>query len=106
MANLLNMKGNGLGMLLPVVIGGAIGVFAYKTIFEKMEQEKAMKQYAAKMAVQAAPKGSQAIDLSYNTVPYTELTSTTEWNPEDLNFSGSISSAGKGYTFVVPYSPI
>ena len=104
MANLLNFKGkSAVGMLLPVVIGGAIGVFAYKTIFEKAEQDKLMKQYAATQAAQALPKGNAAIDLSYNTVPYTELTSTTEWNPEDLNFSGSISRA---YTFVTPYSPI
>jgi hypothetical protein len=101
--NLLG-SGKGLGTLIPVVIGGAIGVFAYKTIFEKAEQEKLLKDAARATAMtQMAQGGSQAIDLSYNTVPYTELTSTTEWNPEDLNFSGSISRA---YTFVTPYSPI
>ena len=104
--SLLKLNAKGLGMLLPVVVGGAIGVFAYKTIFEKMEQEKVMKEYARKMAMENMPKGDAAIDLSYNTLPYTELTSTTEWNPEDLNFSGSISTAGKGFELTVPYSPI
>ena len=108
MANkLFNLNGKGLGMLLPVVIGGAIGVFAYKTIFEKTETDKLLKAHAAQMAaLRGASTSSQAIDLSYNTIPYTELTSTTEWNPEALRFSGSISDAGNGYTFSVPYSPI
>lgn len=107
--SLLNFKGGkGLGMLIPVVVGGAIGVFAYKTIFEKAEQDRLLKEYAMKSLAQqkASGAGSQAIDLSYNTIPYTELTSTTEWNPEDLNFSGSISTAGKGFELTVPYSPI
>jgi hypothetical protein len=95
--------GKGLGSLVPIVIGGAIGVFAYKTIFEKAEQERLLKDAARATAMAQMPKGNSAIDLSYNTVPYTELTSTTEWNPENLDFSGSISRA---YTFVVPYSPI
>jgi hypothetical protein len=108
MAKGFNLGGKGLGMLIPVVIGGAIGVFAYKTIFEKAEQEKLLQQAAAAASSQQRMlgSGSQAIDLSYNTVPYTELTSTTEWNPEDLNFSGSISTAGKGFELTVPYSPI
>lgn len=94
------------GLLLPALVGGAIGVFLFK-----MQSDKKMQEMQAQMASQAAAQEtrgalSNSLYLSYNTVPYflDKLPTTTEWNPENLQFSGSISDAGNGYTFVIPKS--
>lgn len=98
-------KSNGLALLLPAVIGAGIGVFLFK-----MQSDKEMEQLRAQMAAaQAASmqRGglSNSVWLSYNTVPYflDKLPTTTEWNPENLNFQGSINNT-TGYAFVIPKS--
>ena len=72
------------------------------------KQVATVQQAAKAAAVQDTMRGalSNSLYLSYNTVPYflDKLPTTTEWNPENLQFSGSISDAGNGYTFVIPKS--
>jgi hypothetical protein len=98
--------GNVSNLLLPVVIGGAIGVFLYKMQADKQVQELESRVKAATVAQTMRGGLSDSLYLSYNTVPYFlhNLPITTEWNPENLQFSGSISDAGKGYTFAIPKS--
>lgn len=102
----LGKKGNGLGLLLPALLGGAIGVFLFKMQSDKQMAEMETKVKSA--AQQELMRGglSNSLWLSYNTVPYFlhNLPTTTEWNPENLQFSGSISDAGNGYTFAMPKS--
>ena len=98
--------GNGISQLLPLLLGAGVGVLLYKMHADK---QVATVQSAAKAAaVQDTMRGalSNSLYLSYNTVPYflDKLPTTTEWNPENLQFSGSISDAGNGYTFVIPKS--
>ena len=100
------IKLNGMNLLLPAVLGGAIGVFLYK-----MQADKQMEQLQTQVKAAAAQDMSRgglsnSLYLSYNTVPYFlhNLPTTTEWNPENLSFSGSISDAGYGYTFAMPKS--
>ena len=97
-------KINGLNLLLPAVIGGAIGIFLFKMQSDKQIQDLQAKAVAAK--TQERGGLSDSLYLSYNTVPYFlhNLPTTTEWNPENLQFSGSISDAGNGYTFAMPKS--
>lgn len=103
------IKLGGLNLLLPAVIGGVVGMYLYKMHADKETQAKIMQ------ATQAATRditnevlqaGLNSNGGRYNTTPYFELAATTEWNPEELKFSGSISDAGKGYELVMPYSPI
>jgi hypothetical protein len=99
-------KGNGLSMLLPAVIGGAIGIFLFKMQSDK-QMQTLQSQVKAAQAIESQRGGlSNSLYLSYNTVPYFlhNLPTTTEWNPENLSFSGSISDAGNGYAFVIPKS--
>lgn len=99
-------KINGLNMLLPAVIGGAIGIFLFKMQSDKQIQDLQAKAAVAAKMEQTRGGLSNSLYLSYNTVPYFlhNLPTTTEWNPENLQFSGSISDAGKGYEFVIPKS--
>lgn len=107
MAFKLGGKGQGLNLLLPGLLGAAIGVFLFK-----MQSDKSMEETHAKIRAQAmaeAIKGnglSNSQILSYNTVPFFlhNLSTVSEWNPENLQFSGSISDAGNGYTYVIPKS--
>lgn len=101
----LGKKGGGLELLVPALIGGAIGVFLFK-----MQSDKEMAALEARVKAEAAAQMrgglSDSLFLSYNTTPFFlhNLPTTTEWNPESLQFSGSISDAGNGYTFVIPKS--
>jgi hypothetical protein len=97
---------NGLNYLLPAVIGAGIGVFLFKMQSDKEVQRLQASVAAAQAAQQTRGGLSNSLWLSYNTTPYflDKLPTTTEWNPENLNFSGSISDAGFGYTFVIPKS--
>ena len=92
-------------LLLPAVIGGAIGIFLFKM---QSDKQLAAVEARAKAAAAQQERGglSNSLYLSYNTVPYFlhALPTTSEWNPENLSFSGSISDAGKGYEFVIPKS--
>ena len=102
----MKLKLGGLTSLLPLLLGAGAGVFLYKMHADK---EAAVVQSKVKAAAaQDMMRGalSNSLYLSYNTVPYflDKLPSTTEWNPENLQFSGSISDAGNGYTFVIPKS--
>jgi hypothetical protein len=100
--------GNGLTSLLPLVLGAGVGVFLYKMHSDKELAAANAKAKAAAAVQEVASRGglSNSLYLSYNTVPYflDKLPNTTEWNPENLQFSGSISDAGNGYTFVIPKS--
>lgn len=102
----MKLKLGGLTSLLPLLLGAGAGVLLYKMHADK---EAAVVQSKVKAAAaQDMMRGalSNSLYLSYNTVPYflDKLPSTTEWNPENLQFSGSISDAGNGYTFVIPKS--
>jgi hypothetical protein len=98
--------GTGLTSLLPLLLGAGVGVLIYKMHADK--QVASVQQAAKAAAVQDTMRGalSNSLYLSYNTVPYflDKLPTTTEWNPENLQFSGSISDAGNGYTYVIPKS--
>lgn len=105
-------KGNATGYLIPAAVGIGLGAAVYKFFFEPAEIEK---QLAAQRAMLAQNQDfvNEVLDLGinmhvgrYNTTPYIQPGSTTEWNPENLNLSGSISDAGNGYTYVVPRSAI
>jgi len=100
------IKTNGLNMLLPAVIGGAIGIFLFKMQSDKQVQDLQSQVKAAQANEMQRGGLSNSLYLSYNTTPYFlhNLPTTTEWNPENLSFSGSISDAGKGYEFVMPKS--
>lgn len=102
----LGIKSNGLGMLLPALIGAGLGVFLFKMNSDKQVAELQAKVNAAAAAEQMRGGLSDSLYLSYNTVPYFlhNLPTTSEWNPENLSFSGSISDAGYGYTYAIPKS--
>lgn len=103
----INTSGKGgLSMLLPALIGGAIGVFLFKMQADKETEAKIAAVRAQAMAESARGGLSDSLYLSYNTVPFFlgNLPTTSEWNPENLQFSGSISDAGNGYSFVIPKS--
>ena len=99
--------GNSLTSLLPLLLGAGVGVFLYKMHSDKQvaAAEAAVRSAVAAESMQRGTL-SNSLYLSYNTVPYflDKLPTTTEWNPENLQFSGSISDAGNGYSFVIPKS--
>lgn len=99
-------KGKGLDLLVPALLGAGIGVVLFKMHSDKQIADLEAKVKAA-VANDAIRGGlSNSLWLSYNTVPFFlhNLPTTSEWNPENLQFSGSISDAGKGYTYVIPKS--
>ena len=98
--------GNGLSQLLPLLLGAGAGVLIYKMHADKQVATAESKVRAAASQEMSRGALSNSLYLSYNTVPYflDKLPTTTEWNPENLQFSGSISDAGNGYTFVIPKS--
>lgn len=103
---------NGTGLLIPIIAGGLVGVIGYKLFLEPKEIDKRL-QAQSKALMQNPDFANQVLELGinsntwrYNTTPYIQPGSTTEWNPENLSLSGSISDAGNGYTFSVPKSAI
>lgn len=98
--------GNGLGLIIPAILGAGVGVLLFKMQSDKKVAELEAQVRAATANEMVRGALSNSVWLSYNTVPYflDKLPTTTEWNPENLKFSGSISDAGYGYTFVIPKS--
>lgn len=104
---LFGKKSTGLDTLLPIIIGGVVGVIGYSLYMQKeFEQKLALAKEQAMQQSQVSESDIISSGLRWNTTPYIERSSTTEWNPENLKLSGSISDAGYGYVFAVPRSPI
>lgn len=103
---------NGTGLLLPIIAGGLVGIIGYKMFLEPKEIDKKLQEQSKALMQnpdyvnEVLTFGINSNAFRYNTTPYIQPGSTTEWNPENLNLSGSISDAGNGYTFSVPKSAI
>lgn len=103
---------NGTGLLLPIIAGGLVGIIGYKMFLEPKEIDKRLQKQSKELMTnpdyvnQVLEFGINLHPHRYNTTPYIQPGSTTEWNPENLSLSGSISDAGNGYTFSVPKSAI